>query len=167
MRSGTARATPKDSRASEYRSSRASSRSLIFTTRRAATGPTARGCGAKLRSIVPSDTCVIFVVDEQTSKAEAVYSVGDGSEFFLERRVSVGDGITGWVIANARSMSGAHAELDTAGLPSEVASRIRDVVSSPLLREDGAFGAVTLYSSGETMYNADHVRLLESVCLHA
>jgi len=128
---------------------------------------TAALVAAKLRSVVPFDTCVIFVVDEQTDKAEPVYSVGEGSEFFMGRCVSVGDGITGWVIANARSMSGAHAELDTAGLPAEVASRIRDVVSSPLLREDGAFGAVTLYSAGEATYNADHVRLLESVCLHA
>jgi diguanylate cyclase (GGDEF)-like protein/putative nucleotidyltransferase with HDIG domain len=121
----------------------------------------------KLRSIVPFDTCVIYVVNELSGRAESVYSVGALSEHFEGRRVQVGDGITGWVIANARTMSGAHPELDTAGLPSEVASQIGDVLSSPLAREDGAFGAVTLYSTRGSMYSAEHARLLETVCLHA
>ena len=38
---------------------------------------------------------------------------------------------------------------------------------SPLLREDGAFGAITLYSKSRTTYTTEHVRLLESVCQHA
>jgi diguanylate cyclase (GGDEF)-like protein len=36
-----------------------------------------------------------------------------------------------------------------------------------LLREDGAFGAITLYSKSRTSYTTEHVRLLESVCQHA
>jgi diguanylate cyclase (GGDEF)-like protein len=38
---------------------------------------------------------------------------------------------------------------------------------SPLLREDGAFGAISLYSQSRTSYTTEHVRLLESVCQHA
>jgi len=36
-----------------------------------------------------------------------------------------------------------------------------------LLREDGAFGALTLYSKSRTSYTSEHVRLLESVAQHA
>jgi diguanylate cyclase (GGDEF)-like protein/putative nucleotidyltransferase with HDIG domain len=122
---------------------------------------------SKLRSIVAFDTCVIFVVDESSGKAEPIHTLGASSEFFQSRRVSVGEGITGWTIANARSMFGAHTELEMAGVPFEIASNVRDVISSPLLREDGAFGAVTLYSSSDATYTAEHARLLESVCLHA
>ena len=43
----------------------------------------------------------------------------------------------------------------------------RGVLVSPLLREDGAFGAITLYSKSRTSYTTEHVRLLESVCQHA
>ena len=35
------------------------------------------------------------------------------------------------------------------------------------MREDGAFGAITLYSKSRTSYTTEHVRLLESVCQHA
>src|SRR6185437_10805494 len=53
------------------------------------------------------------------------------------------------------------------GVPEEVAKNYKGVLVSPLLREDGAFGAITLYSKSRTSYTTEHVRLLESVCQHA
>ncbi len=58
-------------------------------------------------------------------------------------------------------------ELDLVGVPEEIASNIRGVLVSPLIREDGAFGAVTLYSANRSSYTSEQVRLLESVCQHA
>ena len=121
----------------------------------------------KLKAIVPFDTCVIFVVDEKTGKAVAAHVAGEDQEVFLGRRMNVGDGITGWVIANARSMCNASPELDLVGVPEEVSKDYRGVLVSPLLREDGAFGAISLYSKSRTSYSTEHVRLLESVCQHA
>jgi diguanylate cyclase (GGDEF)-like protein/putative nucleotidyltransferase with HDIG domain len=121
----------------------------------------------KLRSIVPFDTCIIFVVDEKSGKAVAAHVAGEDAEVFSRRRMNVGDGITGWVIANARSMCNASPELDLVGISEEVARNYRGVLVSPLLREDGAFGAITLYSKSRTSYTTEHVRLLESVCQHA
>jgi len=88
-------------------------------------------------------------------------------EMFSSRRITVGDGITGWVIANARSMTNASPELDLVGVSEEIVKRFRGVLVSPLLREDGAFGAIALYSQSRTSYTTEHVRLLESVCQHA
>ncbi len=121
----------------------------------------------KLRAIVPFDTCIIFIVDDRSGKAIAMHVVGDHADLFNARRISVGDGITGWVIANARSMCNSSPELDLVGLPDEIARSFRGVLVSPLIREDGAFGAITLYSKGRTSYTTEHVRLLESVAQHA
>jgi diguanylate cyclase (GGDEF)-like protein/putative nucleotidyltransferase with HDIG domain len=121
----------------------------------------------KLRAIVPFDTCIIYVVDDRSGKAIAMHVVGDHIELFSSRRISIGDGITGWVIANARSMCNSSPELDLVGLPDEIARGFRGVLVSPLIREDGAFGAITLYSKGRTSYTTEHVRLLESVAQHA
>jgi diguanylate cyclase (GGDEF)-like protein/putative nucleotidyltransferase with HDIG domain len=121
----------------------------------------------KLRAIVPFDTCIIFVVDDKSGRAVAAHVAGEGAEVFRDRRMNVGDGITGWVIANARSMCNASPELDLVGVPEEVVRNYRGVLVSPLLREDGAFGAITLYSKSRTSYTTEHVRLLESVCQHA
>src|SRR5688572_17154790 len=61
----------------------------------------------KLRSIVPFDTCVIFLVNDRSGKATAVHAVGEDAQLFSRRSVNIGDGITGWVIANSRSMCNA------------------------------------------------------------
>ncbi|HVF42994.1 MAG TPA: HD domain-containing phosphohydrolase, partial [Pyrinomonadaceae bacterium] len=121
---------------------------------------------SRLAAIVPFDTCVFFVTDERSGVAVPVYASGEHAEFFSGRRIPTGEGITGWVIANARTMSDAAAELDTSGVPAEIASGVRAVVSSPLVREEGAFGAVTLYASKAGAYTREHARLLESVCLN-
>lgn len=122
---------------------------------------------SKLRAIVPFDTCIIYLVDEKSGKALPAHVAGDQAEAFSRRRISIGDGITGWVIANARSMCNASPELDLVGVPEDVAKNIRGVLVSPLTREDGAFGAITLYSRSRISYTSEHVRLLESVAQHA
>jgi diguanylate cyclase (GGDEF)-like protein/putative nucleotidyltransferase with HDIG domain len=121
----------------------------------------------KLRAIVPFDTCVIYLVDDPSGKAIAAHVVGEDVEVFKRRRINIGDGITGWVIANSRSMCNASPDLDLIGIPDEVVKRFRGVLVSPLSREDGAFGAIALYSQSRTSYSTEHVRLLESVCQHA
>lgn len=121
----------------------------------------------KLRAIVPFDTCVIFIVDDRSGKAIGMHVVGDHNELFKLRRINIGEGITGWVIANSRSMCNSSPELDLVGLPDEIARSYRGVLVSPLIREDGAFGAISLYSKGRTSYTTEHVRLLESVAQHA
>src|SRR5215813_3739162 len=121
----------------------------------------------KLRAIVPFDTCLIYIVDDRSGKAVAIHVVGDHADLFKHRRLNVGDGITGWVIANARSMCNSSPELDLVGLPDEISRSYRGVLVSPLIREDGAFGAISLYSKGRTSYTTEHVRLLESVAQHA
>lgn len=121
----------------------------------------------KLRAIVPFDTCVIYLVDDSSGKAIAAHVVGEEVELFKRRRINIGDGITGWVIANSRSMCNASPDLDLIGIPEEIVKRFRGVLVSPLLREDGAFGAISLYSQSRTSYTTEHVRLLESVCQHA
>lgn len=121
----------------------------------------------KLRAIVPFDTCIIFIVDDKSGKAIATHVAGDNANEFSYRRMNVGDGITGWVIANSRSMCNASPELDLVGVSEEIARHYRAVLVSPLLREDGAFGAITLYSKSRTSYTSEHVRLLEAVAQHA
>ncbi|HKE58342.1 MAG TPA: HD domain-containing phosphohydrolase, partial [Pyrinomonadaceae bacterium] len=121
----------------------------------------------KLRAIVPFDTCIVFVVDDRSGKAVAAHAAGEDADLFSSRRMNIGEGITGWVIANSRSMCNAAPELDLVGIAEDIAKQYCGVLVSPLLREDGAFGAITLYSKTRTSYTTEHVRLLESVCQHA
>ncbi|MER3426528.1 MAG: hypothetical protein C4334_00295 [Pyrinomonas sp.] len=122
---------------------------------------------SKLRAILPFETCVIYVVDERSGMAKALHAFGDHAEAFAQRRVRIGEGITGWVIANGRSLCNTPPELDLTGLPEEIMRAVRCVLATPLVHEAGSFGAITLYSTKRSSYTAEHVRLLESVAQHA
>lgn len=121
----------------------------------------------KLQAIVPFDVCVISLLDEKEEKAVPVHTHGEHSDYFSTRAVFIGKGITGWVIANGRPMLSGSPELDLASAPEEVAHALRSVLAAPLLREEGAFGAITLYTTERAGFTNEHTRLLESVCLHA
>ncbi|HEX8118870.1 MAG TPA: diguanylate cyclase [Pyrinomonadaceae bacterium] len=127
---------------------------------------TAALVAARLREIVPFDACVIYALEDRTGRAEPVFAAGEWVEFFSARSVAAGEGITGWVVANARGMCHTPPELELSGAPADVASQVRDCLSAPLVREDGAFGVVTLFSKAAGAYTAEHLRLLDSVCLH-
>lgn len=128
---------------------------------------TAALVAGKLKAIVPFDTCVVYVMDDKTGRAEPAFVAGEGAEFFEGRGVQAGEGITGWVFANARPMASPAPELELAGAPEELSGRFNSVLCAPLVREGRAFGALTLFSAGPAAYTPEHVRLLESVCLHA
>ncbi|CAN5219315.1 MAG: diguanylate cyclase [Pyrinomonadaceae bacterium] len=122
---------------------------------------------SKLRAIVPFETCAIYLVDDLSGKARAIHVAGEHAGAFMNRRITIGEGITGWVIANARSMCNTPPELDLVGIPEEIAGQIKGVLVAPLIRENGAFGAITLYASTRASYTTEQVRLLESVSHHA
>lgn len=121
---------------------------------------------SKLPAIVPFDTCVIYLVDHRSGKAVVAHAEGANAESFADHRINIGEGVTGWVIANARTMSHASPELDLRNLPEVAAASGRGVVATPLMHETRAFGAITLYSKTIERYNSEHVRLLESVAQH-
>lgn len=121
----------------------------------------------KLGAIVPFDTCIIYLTDEQTGKANAVHVAGLHAESYQRRRITIGEGVSGWVIANARSMCNTPPELDLVGVPEEATRGVRALLSSPLIGERGAIGAITLLAEHRGSYTSEHVRLLESVAQHA
>ena len=128
---------------------------------------TAALVAARLLAILPYDACVIYALDEKSGRAEPVFAAGEWEEFFGSRVVAAGEGITGWVIANSRAMYDTPPELELKAAPGDIASEVRDVISSPLMREDGAYGAITLFSKSAGAYGKGHSLLLESVCLHS
>ncbi|HEY0544581.1 MAG TPA: diguanylate cyclase [Pyrinomonadaceae bacterium] len=121
----------------------------------------------KLGAIVPYDTCIIFLVDEKSGKAIPAHVVGEHASTFSQRRINIGDGVTGWVIANGRTMCSSSPELDLLGVAEEISRQIKHLLVTPLMREDGTFGAITLYSKNRHPYTTENVRLLESVAQHA
>ena len=118
---------------------------------------------SKLRAIVPFDICVIYLVDEESGQAVPVHVCGENSEAFSNRRINIGDGIAGWVIASGQPSNSWSPEIDFLRFPSDIAVTINHALAAPLSRDDGAFGAITLYSQSKQPYTSEHFRLLDVV----
>jgi putative nucleotidyltransferase with HDIG domain len=115
----------------------------------------------KLRAVVPYDTCAITLIAPETGEARVVYAAGAHGALLDGRRIGMGEGVTGWVMANRKAFSNTDPKLD---LPPSLAAPFNDyrtLAAFPVLRDKQRFGAVTLYSSRLSVYTADHQRLLE------
>ena len=115
----------------------------------------------KLRSVVPYETCAITLMAADVGDPFVAYAAGEHAAALYGRHVRMGEGVTGWVMANRKSFSNTDPKLD---LPPSLASRFesyRTLAAFPVLRDKQRFGAVTLYSSSRSIYTADHQRLFE------
>jgi len=118
---------------------------------------------SRLANVVPYSTCVIYLTDGDKTRVRAQYAGGLNRESFRNRVVSLGEGITGWVVANHKPMYNTSPLLDLAFLGSETASAYGSVLVFPVMKQGEAFGAVALYSVDLPNYTNEHLRLMEMV----
>lgn len=115
----------------------------------------------KLQAVVSYDTCAITLIAPETGEARVVYAAGAHGMLLDGRRIGMGEGVTGWVMANRKAFSNTDPKLD---LPPSLAASFneyRTLAAFPVMRDKQRFGVVTLYSSRLSVYTADHQRLLE------
>jgi diguanylate cyclase (GGDEF)-like protein/putative nucleotidyltransferase with HDIG domain len=118
---------------------------------------------SRLEDIVSYTTCVLFLVNPESTDLEAAHVAGRDAERFRGKRVPSGSGITGWVVANATAMHNCDPRLDLDALKVESNEQYRTATVVPLIRDKTVLGALALYSADQDFYTADHLRLIEAV----
>jgi diguanylate cyclase (GGDEF)-like protein/putative nucleotidyltransferase with HDIG domain len=116
---------------------------------------------SRIANLVPYTTCVIYLLDSSEMVVRAEYASGLYMEMFRGRQLRLGEGITGWVVANDRPMYNTSPLLDLSFLGCERAERFKSVVVFPVLKNGEAFGALALYSMELHQYTEEHLRLLD------
>jgi len=114
----------------------------------------------KLSSAVAYETCALTLIDPHSGEIIVEHARGTHAKAIQDRRIVLGEGITGWVIANQKPFCNTDPRLD---FPPAVADRFqnyRTLTSFPLLKQEQLYGAVTLYSSTLSEYNAEQQKLL-------
>jgi transcriptional regulator with GAF, ATPase, and Fis domain len=115
----------------------------------------------RLKSFVDYDTCAITLVTPETGHCIVAHAAGEYAEALQGRRIALGEGVTGWAIANKKPFCNTDPKLD---LPSRLAdyfSSYRTLAVFPIIEGDAIYGAVTLYSSAISRYTIDHNERLE------
>ncbi|HYG79200.1 MAG TPA: diguanylate cyclase, partial [Pyrinomonadaceae bacterium] len=117
----------------------------------------------KVGHVVPFDTCVVYLYDELKAYATATHVAGVNSNVLLNRCVAPGEGVTGFALANRRSINRIDPSLDFDGVQLETESEYRAMAALPLLKDERLLGALSVYSIELHEYTDDHMRLLETV----
>jgi diguanylate cyclase (GGDEF)-like protein/putative nucleotidyltransferase with HDIG domain len=118
---------------------------------------------SRLEDIVSYTTCVLFLVNPDSTDVEAAHVAGRDAERFRGKRVPSGGGITGWVVANGTPMHNCDPRLDLDVLRVESSEEYRTATIVPLIRDKTVLGALGLYSADLDSYTGDHLRLIEAV----
>jgi diguanylate cyclase (GGDEF)-like protein/putative nucleotidyltransferase with HDIG domain len=117
----------------------------------------------KVGHVVPFDTCVVYFYDDHKGYATARHVVGKNAQKLSGRCIALGEGVTGFALANRSAVNQLHPSLDFTDINPEAAIKYRSMASLPLFKDDLLLGALSVYSNDLEQYNDDHMRLLETV----
>jgi diguanylate cyclase (GGDEF)-like protein/putative nucleotidyltransferase with HDIG domain len=117
----------------------------------------------KVGHVVPFDTCIVYFYDEQKGYATARHVAGKNVQKLAGRCIALGEGVTGFALANRSAVNQLHPSLDFADINPDAAIKYRSMASLPLFKDDVLLGALSVYSTELEQYTDDHMRLLETV----
>lgn len=117
----------------------------------------------KVGHVVPFDTCVVFIYDDAKGYAAARHVVGKNAQKLAGRCIALGEGVTGFALANKSPVNQLHPSLDFTDINPEAGIKYRSMASLPLFKEDVLLGALSVYATDLEQYTDDHMRLLETV----
>ena len=117
----------------------------------------------KVGHVVSFDTCVVYIYDEMKGYASARHVVGKNAQKLASRCIALGEGVTGFALANRSPVNQLHPSLDFTDINPEAGIKYRSMASLPLFKDDVLLGALSVYSSELEQYSDDHMRLLETV----
>jgi diguanylate cyclase (GGDEF)-like protein/putative nucleotidyltransferase with HDIG domain len=118
---------------------------------------------SRLHDIVGYTTCVLYLKKQDTGEIEAAHVSGRNSETLKGKKMSLGIGIAGWVVANSHPMHNSDPRLDFDALHAELKENYRTATVVPMIKDEEAIGALALYSADVASYHLDHLRLVEAV----
>jgi GAF domain-containing protein len=114
-----------------------------------------------LRHLASDATFALFVVDYTQHALIAEYAAGCHAQQVTGTTMPLGQRVSGWVAANARTMTNADAALD---LGVDQAGDLSSMIAVPLISDAVVVGVMAVY--GPQPFDEDHARRLEMIAPH-
>jgi diguanylate cyclase (GGDEF)-like protein/putative nucleotidyltransferase with HDIG domain len=122
---------------------------------------------SKLTTLVPFSACTLFLYDQATETLRCRFATGTDFELMQQLTLKNGQGLTGWVARNRRSLVNARPSSDLEAAGSNLATALQSALVCPLVFEDRVIGTLAVYHTTPSFYQEDHRRLLDRVCEQA
>jgi putative nucleotidyltransferase with HDIG domain len=116
-----------------------------------------------LQRISPASLVVFYLIDRERDILRAVHAVGAGDHLAVGLELPLGDGLSGWVAANRRSIRNSSPALDLGDRVLSLSPPLLSTLSAVLSHEDSVLGVVSLYAPARDAFTADHQQVLELV----
>lgn len=116
----------------------------------------------RLKRLVPFDSVATYIVRGEELVPEHVS--GDNFRLFASLRIPMGEGLSGWVAQNRKSIVNGNPSVEP-GYVNDSArfSTLRSAISVPLEGIHGVVGVMTLYHADRDAYTSDHLRILMAI----
>jgi len=116
----------------------------------------------RLKKMVPYDAIAVYV-----SRGKVLiphYVNGENFRLFSSLEIPVGEGISGWVAGNRKSILNGNPSVECGYLNDPAkCSTLRSALSVPLEGVNGVIGALTLYRADKDAFSRDHLRILLAI----
>jgi diguanylate cyclase (GGDEF)-like protein/putative nucleotidyltransferase with HDIG domain len=122
---------------------------------------------SKLTTLVPFSACTLFLYDQATETLRCRFATGTDFELMQQLTLKSGQGLTGWVARNRRSLVNARPSSDLEAAGSALPTGLQSALVCPLVFEDRVIGTLAVYHTSPSFYQEDHRRLLDRVCEQA
>jgi diguanylate cyclase (GGDEF)-like protein/putative nucleotidyltransferase with HDIG domain len=117
---------------------------------------------SRLRALIPHHCIAIYLA--QDTHLVTRYASGEDAALFLSLAIPLGEGISGWVVRNNKSIVNGNPSVEPGYLndPGKFSVH-RSALSVPLPGIEGVVGALTLYHRDGGAFTKDHSRVLMAV----
>ncbi len=122
---------------------------------------------SKLTNIVPWSGCTLYLYNQDTDSLRCRFAAGVDAPKLLNTVLKNGEGITGWVARNRRSIVNGNpaATFEAVGVTTSL--DVKSAIACPLFLNDTLIGTLSLYHVEPNRYTEDHRRLLERIAEQA
>ncbi len=122
---------------------------------------------AKIARLIPSTTCVIYLLDTDKGILTAEHVSGANIEAFKGYSMEFGQNLSGWVAANNHAAVNADPIFDLLPLRPVLTADLKNALVYPLYRDATCLGVISLYGTEDDVFTDDHLRVLEVVAKQA
>jgi diguanylate cyclase (GGDEF)-like protein/putative nucleotidyltransferase with HDIG domain len=117
---------------------------------------------SRLKALIPHHCIAIYIVED--SHLATRYASGEDAALFSSLAIPLGEGISGWVVQNNKSIINGNPSVEPGYLNDPAKFSVhRSALSVPLPGVQGAIGALTLYHRDGGAFTKDHSRVLMAV----
>lgn len=121
---------------------------------------------SKIKTLVPYSSCTIYLLNSQNDKVLPYHTAGLLAELLDSVELGTGEGVTGWVAANNKTLMNVSPAPDFSHI-NLLRQEFKSCLSVPLSLDESVVGVISLYANTANAFHHDHLRVMETISHHA